>query len=91
MIISITNNIGPPLLLVTLVVNSWIKAWGNLAKIPTMINKEIPFPIPLSVIFSPNHMAKIVPVTKITTEENKNSNELNPNKNALLGNVLYKL
>jgi hypothetical protein len=25
-------------------------------------------------------MAKIVPVTKIITEENKNSKELNPNK-----------
>jgi hypothetical protein len=35
-------------------------------------------------------MAKIVPVTRITTEENKNSKELNP-KNALLGKVLYKL
>jgi hypothetical protein len=30
-------------------------------------------------------MANIVPVTKIITEENKNSKELNPNKNALLG------
>jgi hypothetical protein len=49
------------------------------------------FPIPLSVIFSPNHMANIVPVTKIITEENKNSKELNPNKNALLGKVLYRL
>jgi hypothetical protein len=29
-------------------------------------------------------MANIVPVTKIITEENKNS-KLNPNKNALLG------
>jgi hypothetical protein len=47
----------------------------NLASIPTMIKSEIPFPIPLSVIFSPNHMANIVPVTKIITEENKNSKE----------------
>jgi hypothetical protein len=31
-------------------------------------------------------MANIV--TKIITEENKNSKELNPNKNALLGKVL---
>jgi hypothetical protein len=29
---------------------------------------------------SPNHMANIVPVTKIITEENKNSKELNPKK-----------
>jgi hypothetical protein len=35
-------------------------------------------------------MANIVPVTKIITEENKNSKELNP-KNALLGKVLYRL
>jgi hypothetical protein len=56
----------------------------EITSIPTMIKSEIPFPIPLSVIFSPNHMANIVPVTKIT-EENKNSKELNPNKNALLG------
>jgi hypothetical protein len=33
-------------------------------------------------------MAKIVPVTRIITEENKNSKELKPNKNALLGKVL---
>jgi hypothetical protein len=30
----------------------------------------------------------MVPVVKIITEENKNSKELNPNKKALLGNVL---
>jgi len=59
--------------------------------IPTIINSEIPFPIPLSVIFSPNHIAKIVPVTKITTAENKKEKELNPNKNASDGKVLYKL
>jgi hypothetical protein len=35
-------------------------------------------------------MANIVPVTKIITEENKNSKELNPNK-TLLGKVLYRL
>jgi hypothetical protein len=33
-------------------------------------------------------MANIVPVTKIITEENK-IQKLNPNKNALLGKVLY--
>jgi hypothetical protein len=35
-------------------------------------------------------MAKIVPVTKIITEENKKK-ELNLKKNALLGKVLYRL
>jgi hypothetical protein len=33
----------------------------------------------------------MVPVTRITTEENKNSKELKPNKKALPGRVLYKL
>ena len=44
-------------------------ALGKVAIIPTIINNDIPLPIPLSVIFSPNHIAKIVPVTKITIEE----------------------
>ena len=68
-----------------------MKACGNLAKIPTIINKDIPFPIPLSVIFSPSHIAKMVPVTRIITDENKNANESKPSKKALFGNVLYKL
>jgi hypothetical protein len=33
-------------------------------------------------------MAKIVPVTKITTDENRNSKELNPKIKAELGKVL---
>ena len=41
---------------------------GNVAIIPTIINNEIPLPIPLSVIFSPNHIAKIQPVTNIVTD-----------------------
>jgi hypothetical protein len=36
-------------------------------------------------------MANIVPVTRITTAEKRNENELNPNKNASEGKVLYKL
>jgi hypothetical protein len=36
-------------------------------------------------------MAKIVPVVKINTEENKKANESNPKRNALPGIVLYKL
>jgi hypothetical protein len=43
-----------------------------------MIKSEIPqFLYQLSFH---RHMANIVPVTKIITEENKNSKELNPNK-----------
>ena len=42
---------------------------GKRETIPIMINMDIPFPIPLSVIFSPSHIAKIQPVTKIITED----------------------
>ena len=61
-----------------------MKDCGKLAIIPTIINKDIPFPIPLSVIFSPNHIAKIVTVTKIITYENINKGPF-PNINALSG------
>ena len=40
--------------------------------IPTIIIKEIPFPIPCSVIFSPNHNNNIVPVVMLTTAVNLN-------------------
>ncbi len=36
---------------------------GRRDKIPTVINNEIPFPIPLSVMRSPNHTANIEPAT----------------------------
>ena len=52
--------------------------------IPTIINNEIPLPIPLSVIFSPNHIAKMVPVTKMITEEIINKGPL-PMTKALSG------
>ena len=34
------------------------------ATIPEKIIKEIPFPTPLKVICSPNHIKKVVPATK---------------------------
>ena len=37
--------------------------------IPTMMIMEIPFPIPLSVIFSPNHITNMVPAVNINIEE----------------------
>ena len=42
---------------------------GILATIPPKISKEIPFPIPLSLINSPSHIRNAVPAvsTKITT------------------------
>ena len=39
-------------------------ALGISATIPENIIKEIPFPIPLDVICSPNHIKKVVPATK---------------------------
>ena len=48
----------------------------EVAIIPTIIKNDIPLPIPLSVIFSPNHMAKIVPVTEYITEEMMNKGPL---------------
>ena len=60
--------IKPPLFSVTLETNSCTKDNGIVAIIPTVISKEIPFPIPLSVIFSPSHIANMVPVTNMITE-----------------------
>ena len=39
-------------------------ALGISATIPAKIINEIPFPIPLDVICSPNHIRKVVPATK---------------------------
>ncbi len=81
---SIKISIGPPLFSDTLDTNSWVKDKGKLAIIPTIIRSDIPLPIPLSVIFSPNHIAKIVPVTSIITEEPINKGPL-PRMKALSG------
>ena len=43
------------------------KALGISATIPEKIIKDIPFPIPLWVICSPNHIKKTVPATKVMT------------------------
>ena len=42
-----------------------IMALGNRATIPAKIMSDIPFPIPLSVICSPNHMIKAVPDVRV--------------------------
>jgi len=42
-------------------------ALGILATMPAKMIKEMPFPIPLSVICSPNHMMKAVPAVKVMT------------------------
>ena len=46
------------------------KARGISATIPENIIKDIPLPIPLWVICSPNHIRKIVPATKVMTVVN---------------------
>ena len=64
-IISIKIIIIPPApALVVLATYSCKKDAGKLAIIPTVINNDIPLPTPLSVIRSPNHMAKTVPAVR---------------------------
>ena len=43
------------------------KALGISATIPENIINDIPFPIPLCVICSPNHIKNIVPATRVIT------------------------
>ena len=62
---SINIKISPPLFSETRETTSCANDNGIVAMIPTIMRREIPLPIPLSVIFSPSHMAKMVPVTKI--------------------------
>ena len=45
----------------------WITVNGNLDIIPPNIISDIPFPIPFSVICSPNHIRKAVPAVKVNT------------------------
>jgi len=40
---------------------------GNPITIPAKISSEIPFPMPRSVICSPSHITKIVPVVRVIT------------------------
>ena len=46
--------------------------FGNAEMIPTIIMREIPLPIPRSVIRSPNHMRNKVPVTMLIIPVNVN-------------------
>jgi len=65
---SITTIIKPPLLSDILEIKFCVNERGKEATIPTVIRRDIPLPIPLSVIFSPSHIAKIHPVTRIIIE-----------------------
>ena len=69
------KGIKPPPFIPILETNSDENAKGNCAIIPIIIIKEIPFPKPLSVILSPNHITNMVPVVKIKIEDKENKNE----------------
>ena len=66
-ITSMRISIKPPFEAVNREATSEANACGKRAMIPTIMSSDIPLPIPLSVIFSPNHIAKIVPVTNMVT------------------------
>jgi hypothetical protein len=81
-----SNKTPEPLILAPV---SNIKFAGSRAIIPTMIISEIPFPIPLSVIFSPSHITNIVPAVSIITDEIVK--KVPPRINASGGRVLVRL
>ena len=47
---------------------------GSRAMMPIMMIREIPLPIPLSVIRSPSHITKMVPAVRMTMEVSQNWN-----------------
>ena len=49
--------------------DSPIIAPGKRDTIPIIINIDVPFPTPLSVILSPSHIQKIVPAVIMNTDE----------------------
>ena len=66
-----TMNASTAMSVITLIV--WLRIWpnrpkiarGRLATIPAKMMSEMPLPIPRSVICSPSHMMKIVPVVRV--------------------------
>ena len=51
---------------------------GRRAMIPIMMMREIPFPIPRSVMRSPSHITNIVPPRRITVDTRLNQKLLQP-------------
>ncbi len=74
--ISAKNTIKPPPASFKRDENSWMIAAGKRAIIPIRMMNEIPLPIPLSVIRSPNHITNIEPAQSRTVDEMVN--QLNP-------------
>ena len=70
--ISARNITKPPDVVAVRIINSCTKACGRRAMIPTKIINEIPLPIPLSVMRSPNHIINILPAASIIVEETIN-------------------
>ena len=47
--------------------NIWMTARGKLTTIPEKMISDMPLPMPRSVICSPSHMTKHVPVVSVST------------------------
>jgi hypothetical protein len=58
-------------------------AWGPLETIPAKMIKDIPFPIPFSVICSPNHIKIAVPAVNVNVTVKKEITDP-PSETALL-------
>ena len=82
--ISMRNMRAPPLVWLNLCAASAKTAKGRRAMIPTIMIREIPLPIPLSVIRSPSHITNIVPA--ISTMVAKILNPKPCTRNASAGN-----
>ena len=66
--ISAKNITNPPVAVVARLMNSNPNACGRRAMIPIKIMNEIPFPIPLSVMRSPNHNTNILPAARMIVD-----------------------
>ena len=67
--ISARNMTRPPEVVAVRITNSCTRDCGRRAIIPTKMINDIPFPMPLSVIRSPNHMINILPAVRIIVDE----------------------
>ena len=86
--ISARNITNPPAAVSVLLRNSNPNACGNRAIIPIKIMNDIPFPIPLSVIRSPNHNTNILPAANMIVDVIIN---ITPSGNAPLPICVFKL
>ena len=79
MISSTIRAIGPPpVVVLSLVPTSLTRAKGRRATIPIIMIREIPLPMPLSVILSPSHITNIEPDIKMMVATRLYINLLQP-------------